>query len=309
LDSLMTLTLHFVRHSARGLALAAGCLLLASCALAGHPAKRARMATALPSPTVTPLSAPFRSTGILPSSPAGTSVPATTPGCAGSAGTVKPETLATTVSGQMLGYFVYLPPCYESDSQARYPVLLLFHGLGRTPEQWLDLGLVQTADRLILAGQIPPLLIVLPYVTGEDSDDAVILADLLPAVDGAYRTRPDRSHRAAGGISRGAEWALRLALRRADLFGAVGMHSLSPAANAMVDIYSWAEAVPAELWPRIYLDAGYSDPQLPQMMQILQLFDLLKRPYEKHIPPGDHSDGYWSAHLEEYLLWYSQGWK
>jgi hypothetical protein len=77
----------------------------------------------------------------------------------------------------------------------------------------------------------------------------------------------------------------------------------------VVDIYTWAAAVPAELWPRIYFDAGYSDPQLPQMMQILQLFDLLKRPYEKHIPPGDHSDGYWSEHLGDYLLWYSKGWK
>jgi hypothetical protein len=34
----------------------------------------------------------------------------------------------------------------------------------------------------------------------------------------------------------------------------------------------------------------------------------LKKPYEKHVPPGDHSDGYWSAHIGEYLLWYSSGW-
>ena len=187
-------------------------------------------------------------------------------------------------------------------------MLYLFHGLGRTPEQWLDLGLADTANRLILSGKIPPLMIVLPYIAGEDSDDAVILGDLLPAIDQGYRTQPDRTHRAVGGISRGAEWALRLALRRADLFGAVGLHSLSPSENATVDIFQWAEAVPEDMWPRIYFDAGYSDPQLPQMMAILQLFDILKRPYEKHIPPGDHSDEYWSAHVEDYLLWYSQGW-
>jgi Putative esterase len=305
----MPLKEHSVRFSARGLFLVGWCLLLTSCAIAGRPVKRARMATALPSPTVTPLSAPFRSTGFLPSLPAETSASDSTPACPDSGGTVKPESLSTTVAGQMLGYFIYLPPCYESDSPTRYPVLLLFHGLGRTPEQWLDLGLVNTANHMILSGQIPSLIIVLPYVTGEDSDDAVMLADLLPAIDSSYRTEPDRTHRAAGGISRGAEWALRLALRRADMFGAVGLHSLSPGPNAVVDIYTWAAAVPAELWPRIYFDAGYSDPQLPQMMRILQLFDLLKRPYEKHIPPGDHSDGYWSEHLGDYLLWYSKGWK
>jgi enterochelin esterase-like enzyme len=222
---------------------------------------------------------------------------------------MKPESIAGSVSGQTLGYFIYLPPCYESDVSSRYPVLFLFHGLGRTPEQWLDLGLVGAADRLILSGKIAPLMIVLPYITGEDSDDASILADLLPAIDRGYRTRTDRTDRAVGGISRGAEWALRLALRRADLFGAVGLHSPSPSENATVDIFTWAQAVPANMWPRIYFDAGYSDPQLPQMMAILQLFDILKRPYEKHIPPGDHSDGYWSAHLEEYLRWYSEGWK
>lgn len=300
---------HPVLCFARGLLLAGYCLWLTSCAIAGHPLKRARMATAVPSPTITPLAAPFRSTGILPSPLAGTSASVPTPNCPDSGGTVKPESLPTTVSGSALGYFVYLPPCYESNSQTRYPLLILFHGLGRTPEQWLDLGLVHEANRLILSGEIPSLVIVLPYITGEDSNDAVMLADLLPAIDREYRTQSDRTYRAVGGISRGAEWGLRLALRRADLFGAVGLHSLSPGPNAVVDIYSWAQAVPANMWPRIYFDAGYSDPQLPQMMEILRLFDLLKRPYEKHIPPGDHSDGYWSAHLGDYLLWYSEGWR
>jgi enterochelin esterase-like enzyme len=297
------------RSFVRGLSLAGGCLLLASCALAGRPMKRARMATAIPSPTITPLSAPFRSSEI-PSSPSGaTSEPASTPTCPDGGGTVKPESLSPTVSGQALDYFIYLPPCYKSDDPIRYPVLFLFHGLGRTPEQWLDLGLAQAADRMILSGQISPLIFVLPYVTGEDSNDAVMLADLLPAIDRAYRTQPDRTHRAVGGISRGAEWALRLALRRADFFGAVGLHSLSPGPNAAADIYAWATAVPAGTWPRIYFDAGYSDPQLPQMLEILKLFDILKLPYEKHIPPGDHSDGYWSEHLGDYLLWYSEGWR
>jgi len=300
---------HLARFFGRGLFLAACCLWLASCTIAGHPLKRARMATAVPSPTITPLSAPFRSTGILPSPPDGTPARVSTPVCSDGGGIVKPESLTNTVSGQTLGYFIYLPPCYESDSQNRYPVLFLFHGLGRTPEQWLDLGLVNEANRLILSGQIPSLMIVLPYITGEDSDDAVMLADMLPAIDQGYRTQTDRNHRAVGGISRGAEWALRLALRRADLFGAVGLHSLSPSQNATVDIYQWAEAVPANMWPRVYFDAGYSDPQLPQMMAILQLFDILKRPYEKHIPPGDHSDEYWGEHLGDYLLWYSEGWR
>jgi enterochelin esterase-like enzyme len=266
------------------------------------------MATALPSPTTTPLSAPFRPSQTPPPLLAETATPESALPCPDRAGTLQPETIPSSITGTTAGFTVYLPPCYAFDPQVRYPVLFLFHGLGRSPDQWHDLGLESTLDDLIVSGQIPPVVVILPHILGEDSNDAVFLADLLPAVEGKFRTRADREHRAIGGVSRGAEWALRLALRRADLFGAVGVHSISPSPNALADIYLWAEAVPETIWPRMYFDAGYSDPQLPQMQEILQVFDLLKRPYEKHIPPGDHSDGYWSEHLKDYLLWYSAGW-
>jgi enterochelin esterase-like enzyme len=284
------------------------CLLLASCSILGRSEKRARMATALPSPTVTPLAAPFRPSPTPAPPLSETATPESVLACPDRAGTLQPETVPSSVTGTPAEFYVYLPPCYAFDTQARYPVLFLFHGLGRSPDQWHDLGLESTLDHLIVSGQIPPAVVVLPYVPGEDSNDAVFLADLLPAVEGEYRIQADRAHRAVGGVSRGAEWALRLALRRADLFGAVGVHSISPSPNALADIYLWAEAVPENLWPRVYADAGYSDPQLPQMQEILQVFDLLKRPYEKHVPPGDHSDGYWSGHLQDYLLWYGAGW-
>jgi enterochelin esterase-like enzyme len=284
------------------------CLCLAACAIAGRSEKRARMATALPSATVTPLSAPVRPTETLPPPNMATATPESVLACPERNGSLRAETVLSSITGSPAEFYVYLPPCYGSDPQVRYPVLFLFHGLGRTPDQWHDLGLEATADHLIVSGQIPPLLIVLPSISGSDSNDAAFLADLLPAVDARFQTLAARKHRAIGGVSRGAEWALRLALRRADLFGAMGAHSISPSANALADFYLWAEAVPETMWPRMYFDAGYSDPQLPQMQAIVQVFDLLKKPYEKHVPPGDHSDGYWSAHIGEYLLWYSSGW-
>jgi hypothetical protein len=284
------------------------CFLLTACAVIGRSEKRARMATALPSPTTTPLSAPFRPTETLPPPLVETSAPSSVLACSDRAGVLQPKTVLSSVTGTPAEFSIYLPPCYASDTEIRYPVLILFHGLGRTPDQWHDLGLDDTLNHLILSGQIPPVVVVLPDIPGEESNDAVFLADILPAIDGEFRTQPDREHRAIGGLSRGALWALRLALRRIDLFGAVGLHSISPGSNALAEIYLMAEAVPANMWPRLYFDAGYSDPQLPQMIEILQVFDMLKLPYEKHIPPGDHSDGYWSEHLREYLLWYTAEW-
>lgn len=266
------------------------------------------MATAFPSPTVTPLSAPLRPTGTLPPALSATETPESVLACPDRKGVLRAETVPSTVTGSSAEFYIYLPPCYDSDPQVRYPVLFLFHGLGRTPEQWHDLGLEATADHLIVSGRIAPLLIILPNIPGEDSNDAVFLADLLPAVEARFRILAGRDHRAVGGVSRGAEWALRLALRRADLFGAAGVHSISPSPKALADFYLWAEAVPESVWPRVYFDAGYSDPQLPQMQAIVQVFDLLSRPYEKHVPPGDHSDNYWSGHISDYLLWYAAGW-
>lgn len=283
-------------------------LLLASCAIAGRSEKRARMATALPSPSVTPLSAPVRPTETLPPLLSETETPESRLACPERKGVLRAETVPSSITGTPAEFYVYLPPCYESDPQARYPVLFLFHGLGRTPDQWHDLGLEATADHLIVSGRIAPLLIILPYIPGEDANDAVILADLFPAVENRFRTLAGREHRAVGGVSRGAEWALRLALRRADLFGAAGVHSISLSPTALADFYQWAEAVPDSVWPRVYFDTGYSDPQLAQMQAIVQVFDLLKKSYEKHVPPGDHSDDYWSGQIADYLIWYSAGW-
>ena len=162
----------------------------------------------------------------------------------------------------------------------------------------------------MVSGRMPPAIIVLPYIPGAELNDAAILADLLPAVDGGFRTKPDRTDRAVGGISLGAEWALRLGLRRADLFGAIGLHSIVLDETTIAEIHDWSLAVPDSLWPRIYADEGFADPQLPILSEgLLPMWKDLSRPIEIHLQPGDHSDTYWSAHLREYLEWYGQGWK
>jgi enterochelin esterase-like enzyme len=277
--------------------------ILVACALGSRPAKRARMATAVPSQTAAPFTAPNRSEIVLPS-PASSPAPTSVLGCPESAGTLRPETVTSSVLGSTLGFFVYLPPCYETDPQAKYPALFLFHGLGRTPDQWLDLGLTETTDQLIRTGGIPPMIIILPYVSGEDSNDAAFLADLLPAVDAQFQTIPDRTHRSVGGLSRGGEWALRLAIRRADLFGKVGVHSIALSNGILGEIHTWGMAVPETMRPKIFIDCGYADPLLAQTNELVLIFNTLSWPYEKQIHPGDHSDDYWSRNLKEYLQFY-----
>src|SRR2546422_915339 len=58
-------------------------------------------------------------------------------------------------------YLVYLPPGYESGAR-RYPVLYMLHGNSGSYEEWAAYGLIGRADDMIMAGEIQPLIIVLP---------------------------------------------------------------------------------------------------------------------------------------------------
>ena len=51
-------------------------------------------------------------------------------------------------------YRVYLPPCYDEQPDRRYPVLYLLHGQSFTEDQWIRLGVPETADALIASGQV-----------------------------------------------------------------------------------------------------------------------------------------------------------
>ncbi len=77
------------------------------------------------------------------------------------------------------------------------------------------------------AGRLPEMLVVSPRGVGTwftDSDDGQVMygaflgSTLVPFVDGAFRTLPRRSARAAAGISMGGYGAFRWGLRSPELF-------------------------------------------------------------------------------------------
>jgi enterochelin esterase-like enzyme len=204
---------------------------------------------------------------------------------------------------------IYTPPCYQVSPAVHYPVLVLLHGAGRTLDQWKELGLYQTLDRETVSGSLPPMIVLLPRITDEKMGPAALVAELLPEVETQFRTIADRDHRGIGGVSRGADWALRIALGRADLFSALGVFSLSPDEGFWEDLPSLSRNVPEGLWPRIYVDIGLADTSLSQSERLLEAWDGDARPYEKHFQAGDHSDAYWALRLPEYLAWFSQSWK
>lgn len=208
---------------------------------------------------------------------------------------------------------VYLPPCYLESGQ-RYPALYLLHGATKTDQHWLDLGLAELADDLINRGEIPPLIIILPredtwIVLSENYFGDNLVQGVIPWMDREYRTLAERDYRAIGGISRGGNWAVRLGLLHWEMFGSVGAHS-SPL--FYMDLYrlpSWVKDVPRGDLPRIYLDISEGDTNLDEAVALRGVLAKESVAHEWHLYPGLHNDTYWRSHLEEYLLWYSAGWK
>ena len=113
----------------------------------------------------------------------------------------------------------------------------------------IDWVWMKAADALIAAGEMPPLLIVMPRDRSwsqptEDKFGQVVAELLLPHIDQNYRTKPQSAYRAIGGLSRGAGWALHLGFSHWEEFGAIGMHSLPVFWTDLPEIRTWLDAIP-----------------------------------------------------------------
>ncbi len=223
--------------------------------------------------------------------------------------------LETALLRQPLEYLVHLPPCYDQQTDRRYPVLYLIHGQSYDQYQWPRLGASEVMDALAASGEIAPFIIVMPRdrlwePPNIDLFGQVVAEELIPFIDSHYRTQPERLSRAIGGLSRGAGWSVHLGITQWELFGAVGAHSLALFDVDATYLRQWLAEIPAEALPRIYLDIG--DKDRPNIMRSALWFE--KMLTEENIPhiwrlyQGYHEEAYWSTHIEEYIRWYAAGW-
>lgn len=272
-----------------------------------HPAPSSTSA-----PTILPPAPPTPEP--IPPSPTVTQTPTASPApetCPDPGGHLEKGVIETKLLDKPMRYTVYLPPCYDSGAE-NLPVLYLLHGQNYDEEQWIRIGAVDVADRLIRAGESPPFIIVFPYDYSfkqptQYNFAQVFLEMLVSQIDATYRADP--ASRAIGGLSRGGAWAIHLGTRNPDVFGAVGAHSPAVFFSDMNTLRLRLRDADRETFPRIYIDVGLQDSEYESALSFAKLLDEMNLPHEWHEYIGFHEEKYWAAHVEEYLRWYAQGWQ
>jgi S-formylglutathione hydrolase FrmB len=138
--------------------------------------------------------------------------------------------------------WVYLPPGYDDDLDRRFPAVYVLQGYTGHLAMWRNRQpfrqpFPEAADQLFAQGSTPPALVV--YVDawtayggsqfvdspGTGRYHSYLCEEVVPLVDGRYRTWPDAAHRAIAGKSSGGFGAMITPMLRPDLFGALATHA------------------------------------------------------------------------------------
>lgn len=243
--------------------------------------------------------------------------------------------------GQVLPYDVLLPTGY-AESNKRYPVLYLLHGLfGRYDDWVMRTNLAEYAKKY-------DLIVVTPE--GHDSwytDSAgevthkyetYFIRELIPDVDARFRTIKDRRARGVAGLSMGGYGAIKYGFKHPDQFAFVASLSgaldpavrtdaspgfawdiLRPSINSVFgpprsetrlanDLHQIARSLsPSQIaaLPYIYFDCGLEDGFLATNRELADIFLSKKIPHQYRQLPGAHSWAYWDQQVQEVLRVYA----
>ncbi len=244
--------------------------------------------------------------------------------------------------GQVLPYNALLPVGY-AESNKRYPVLYLLHGLFGRYDDWVT--------RTNLADYAAHYDVIIITPEGHDSwytDSAGVATDkyesyfireIISDVDARFRTIKERRARGVGGLSMGGYGALKYGLKHpeqfafaASLSGALDPASrtddnpgfawdiLRPSINAVFgprnsqtrtanDLHQIARGLSAAQiasLPYLYFDCGLEDGFLATNRELADILVSKRIPHQYRQLPGGHNWAYWDQEVREVLRLYAQ---
>lgn len=213
---------------------------------------------------------------------------------------------------------------------APFRTVYLLHGLSDDYTIWLR----RTGVERYLDAMATPPLIVMPdggtgfYGDAVDGDayEAALLTDLVPRIERTFPVRAERDGRSLAGLSMGGYGALRLALRRPDMFCAAASHSgalqfghsterwdntpYPPFIRRILgenhvggpfDLYALTQECPATERPALYIDCGTEDFLIGDNREFhaFLVAQSIQHIYIEH--PGAHTWDYWDTYVRDSL--------
>jgi predicted alpha/beta superfamily hydrolase len=170
---------------------------------------------------------------------------------------------SSVLRGNERDIYVWLPPGYAREPERRYPVLYVQDGNEAVTRVWLH----RRARQAVESGLTRPCILVFVALAsqqernyeytdrrGREEYAAMLVRELVPFIDGHFRTRPEHRFRGIAGASYGGAFSYFAAWRYPDTFGCVAGQGASFHVRnfELLDLYV--------RWPRrhllLYMDSA-----------------------------------------------------
>lgn len=252
-------------------------------------------------------------------------------------GRVVPFTFESAALPGKRRYLAWLPPGYQREATASYPVVVLLHGLGGQGADWFDpaLGdLSRTLPRLVADGRVAPFIALAPdggngYWTDHFGQPTARYGAFIDEVlaDGAGRLRIAQGRAAIVGVSMGGHGALSRGLMAPERYRAVVSlaGALFPEPPTHRPIYKkvwgspadpahWSATAPMAIaarltgdqrLPALFLHCGRADTDrfIDWTLEASRLLTARGIPHERVLTDGGHGWTTWRTVSERWLTW------
>ena len=140
---------------------------------------------------------------------------------------LKHSTFKSSSMGIDVGYCIYLPPQYESDSNKKFPVVYYLHG-GRPGSEVKSVRMAGYVHKMMQSAQVKPMIYV--FVNGGPMShynypqkengygEDIFIKELIPHIDSRYRTVANKKGRGLEGFSQGGRGTARIMFKHPHLF-------------------------------------------------------------------------------------------